>query len=156
MGNIIIETKNPNDITPEEAETFAEDIRSKYPKYEVQVLGSGYTGYGVTWYEIINIWLVTTITKQLLEQISKIFIDWARQRFLRMGSKRPMSITIYGPNGKALKSIVVKNANDEPEFGLDNIAKKYRIKPPINKINFWRRFFKSIFKTKQVEEKGES
>jgi hypothetical protein len=47
-------------------------------------------------------------------------VDYAIQpapiaRFKKKESKRSVYIPIYGPDGKIVKSVVVKNATDEPE-----------------------------------------
>jgi hypothetical protein len=128
VSKIIIEVKNPHDITPEEAEELAEAVRASYPKYKVRVEGTGYTGYAVTLYEVLRIWLLTTVGTKIVEQLTKLAIEWARQRFNRQGKKpRTTSISIYGPNGEVLRSVVLKNATDEPE---DDTAKGFNMKPP--------------------------
>jgi hypothetical protein len=151
MKQIILEPKNPGDINPEELEDLAKAIRSLNPNHDVQVRnGEGYTGYGITWYEILTIWLFLKIDEQLIEQVIKLSIEWARQRFNKKGNvirPRPTYIKLYGPNGKFLKSIVMNNATDEPEDTTEKdretekIARKYRKKPPANKNTICRKFW---------------
>ena len=129
---IIIQPKNPLDIIPEEAEDLAKAIRVSYPKYKVQVKINGYKGYAVTLYQVITIAVLGAVTEEIIKQIVKLAVDWARERFKQKQSARTTSITIYGPKGEVLKSLVVKNAIDEPEdrtkeaVETEEIAKKYR------------------------------
>jgi hypothetical protein len=112
---IIVRPKNPLDIMPEEAEELAKAIRVSCPKYKVQVRINGYKGYAVTWYEVIEIAVVSAVTEEVIRRIGKVAVDWARKRFKQKQSERPKAITIFGPKGEVLKSLVVKNATDEPE-----------------------------------------
>jgi hypothetical protein len=135
MSKIIIQPKNPLDIIPEEAEELAKAIRVSYPKYKVQVRIDGYKGYAVTLYQVIAIAVLGAVTEEIIKQIVKLAVDWARERFKQKQSTRTTSITIYGPKGEVLKSLVVKNATDEPEdetkeaIRTEEIAKKYRRLP---------------------------
>lgn len=131
MNQIIIQPKNPLDLKPEELEELAELIRSSYPQYDVLIeAGEGYSGYAVTLFEVLGIWIMAPITGKIVEQVTKLAIDWARQRFHKKNSTRGKSITIYDSQGGELKSIVIKSPMDEPEDRTDknNI---YRPKPPI-------------------------
>jgi hypothetical protein len=137
LKQIILQPKNPLDLKPEEVKELADSIRTSYPKYDVRVEGgSGYIGYGVTWFQILTIWLLVPINKQIVERITKLAIEWARQRFGKQKAGRPKSITIYGPYRKVLKSIVIKNATDEPEDRTD-LNSKYRLRPAFKAAFRW-------------------
>jgi len=144
MRKIIVEPNNPLDIVPEEAEELAKAIRVSYPKYRVQVRISGYRGYAVTLCEVIAIWVAATVTEELIKQVVKIAVDWARERFRQKQSARTTSITIYGPKSELLRSIVVKNATDEPEdrtkedINMHEIATRYRKTP------FWESAYQRL------------
>jgi hypothetical protein len=135
MGKIIIQPKNPLDVTPEEVEKLAKAIRVSYPKYKVQVKVNKLRGYGVTWYEVIEIAVVSGLTEEIIRYITKLAVGWARERFKQKQSGRPKAITIFGPKGEMLKSLVLKNATDEPEdtteegIHIVEIVKKYRKAP---------------------------
>lgn len=121
MDRIIIQTKNPRDITFEEADELAQEIRSLDLKWDVRVISGKQVGYGVTWSEILHIWLPTAgviVMTEIIHEITKLAIKWARQRFKKEGPSirpRPVYVAIYGPDGKVLKSVVIKNATDEIE-----------------------------------------
>lgn len=145
MDRIIIGTKNPNDITPQEAEEFAKILRSSIPKLAVQIQSSEYSGKAVTLYEILNIWLLTKVSEQLVEQVVKLAIEWVRLRFSKP-HKRTTSIAIYDARGEIIKRVVIKNATSEPEYGVEEYEKKYLIKPPsdseLTHCSWWKRLFR--------------
>jgi hypothetical protein len=132
MSKITIQPKNPLDVLPEEVEELAEAIRVSHPKYKVQIKANRLRGYGVTWYEVIEIAVVSGLTEEVVRYIGKLAVGWARERFKKKQSGRPKAITILGPKGEVLKSLVLKNAADEPEdhtkaaINIEEIARKYR------------------------------
>ena len=137
MDKIIIQPKNPADITSGEAEKLAKAFRTAYPGYEVQVEIVEIhpcDGYAVTWYEVISIAVVSGLAVEITKQIIKLAVDWARERFKQKQSRRPTSITIYGPKGEVLKSLVVKNATDEPEDETEKISKYEEIRKEYRKL----------------------
>jgi hypothetical protein len=144
MTKIIIQPKNPLDLIPEEAEELAKAIRVSYPKYKVQVKTNGYKGYAVTLYQVITIAVLGAATEEIIKQIVKLSVNWARER---LKQKRSARTTIYGPKGEVLKSLVVKNATDEPEdttrgaIEIEEIAKKYRKAP------FWETTYQRLRRT---------
>lgn len=151
MKKIVIEPKNPLSVKPEEVQELAEEIRSLYPSYEITVEGEGYSGYAVTFYEVINIWVIGPASGALILEITKLSIKWARKRFSQKGKEnRPKSITIYGPKGDVLKQIVLKNAIDEPEVKIPKKEERYRIKPPYEykPDPFFRSLWNKLFKKK--------
>jgi hypothetical protein len=109
----------------------------------VQVKINGYKGYAVTLYQVITIAVLGAATEEIIRQIVKVSVDWARKRFKQKQSARTTSITIYGPKGEVLKSLVVKNTTDEPEdeteeaVRTEEIAKKYR-KAPFGETTYQR------------------
>jgi len=149
MKKIVIEPKNPLDVKPEDVQTLAEEIRALYRNYNVTVEGEGYSGYAVTFYEVVNVWILAPVSGALILEITKLSIKWARQRFSQKGKEnRPKSITIYGPKGDPIKHITLKNAVDEPEIQTPKRDERYRIKPPYEykptlfPLNLWSKLFK--------------
>jgi len=131
MSKIVIQAKNPLDVLPDEIEELAEAIRITCPRCKVQVKANGYKGYAVTWYEVVEIAVISGVTQEVIRYISKAAIDWARERFKQKQPGRPKSITIFGPKGKVLKSFTVKNATEEIEdetektSGYEELREKY-------------------------------
>jgi hypothetical protein len=121
---IVVITKNPADITLQETEEIAELIRGLDLDLEVQVESKPRGGYGVTWFEVLVISAATKLGDAVIKKLVDVTVEWARQRFRgrKSGSKRPVSVSIYGPDGM-VKSVVIKNA-DEVEDRTDPSAGK--------------------------------
>ena len=121
---IIIRTANPNDITLDETEEIAKAVRGLNLNCDVQVVGKEREGYGVTLFEVLRISLVSGVAfgmgkafaEEVAKKIADIVVEWARERFRgrKSASKRPVYVAIHGPAG-TVKSLVIKNATDEPE-----------------------------------------
>jgi len=121
---IVIQTKNPHDITMEEAEQIASILRNTDCDFSVTTQALERTGYGVTWFEVLNIsvlggaafGLAKAFAEEVVKKIADIAVDWAHERFKgpKSKSKRPVYVAIYGPDG-LLKSLVITNAIDPPE-----------------------------------------
>ena len=114
---IVIRSSNPADITPEEAEELAQIIRSLDWAIGVEVVAQQREGTGVTWAELLHISVPGLVWggKKIVNKLADVAIEWTRKRFegRRNGSKRPVYINIYGPDGKIVKAVAVKNATDE-------------------------------------------
>jgi hypothetical protein len=113
------------------------------------VEGEGYSGYGVTFWEVVNVWILAPISGALILEITKLSIKWARNRFSQKGKeKRPKYIVIYGPKGDPLKNILLKNATDEPEVKTPKRDKRYRLKTPYEykTESFFRTVSNKLFK----------
>jgi hypothetical protein len=131
MKQIIIESQNPNDIQKDDLFDVAEKI-NKETEIVVTFGSREQVGYGVTWYEVLHVWLPDA-GKVLLGTVLKELIFWARDRMKKKSKTRPKSINIYGPNGEVLKSVVIKNQDDNVEDKTEepkSIQEKYARKPP--------------------------
>jgi hypothetical protein len=64
------------------------------------------------------------VGQELIQEITKAGIEWARARFKRKKAGTPVYIPIYGPDGEILKSVVVKNATDEAEDRTEQDRKR--------------------------------
>jgi len=137
MDKIIISSQNPNDVSKEELAELASEIE-KHIRYKVEYHKKESVGYGVTWYEVVLIWLgievSKTVYKEVVEPIVKDFIVWAKNRMRRNLSRRPNSLTIYDSKGKKIKSISVLNQDGEVKDNTEDnkeIVEKYNLgKPP--------------------------
>jgi hypothetical protein len=79
------------------------------------------TGRGVTLHEVISISikgaevLGGAALVAMGKRIGEIAVDWARKRFERLHRGSTVSISIYGPDGKIIKSVRVKQGKEELE-----------------------------------------
>lgn len=141
--DIIIESQNPRDVKEEDLRSLAEVIAPAVADYRL-----GYAYYppregllGVTWWEVVRIWLpdvASSLKDELTGALIALALDWARKRFRRKGApKRPKYVAIYGPNGKVICSVLVKDDTSEPESRTEHereTEEKYseqRTMPPV-------------------------
>lgn len=134
---IALNSPSPFDITPEEIEDIAAAVRGLNLNCEVRTSVTQREGVGITWFEILRIALLgggfgagKLFTEEVVKKIADVAVDWARERFRgrKKESKRPVYVAIYGPDG-VVKSLVIKNATDEPEDRTDedqSMAKKLK------------------------------
>ncbi|HTV93786.1 MAG TPA: hypothetical protein VMG98_13805, partial [Verrucomicrobiae bacterium] len=129
---IIVRSRNPADISWKETEGLQKAIRAVVPDQTLEIVAEemnreGY-GYGITWSEIMDVILPAAsfvggvASKALIDEIVKVAVDWARARFHVTGGRRPFDIQIYGPDGKILRKVLVKDATAEP----DDQTEQYR------------------------------
>lgn len=57
MADILLEPQNRLDLRPEDLESLAQAIREAEPESQVEIVGKEPKGYGVTWWEVLNIWI---------------------------------------------------------------------------------------------------
>ena len=134
MPQILIEPQNPLDLTIVQLEDLAQSIREIDPSYDVRFAYRKQKGYGVTWWEVLYIWLPWIGTavgaiavEKAVEKIIDLSIDWFRRRFNKEGKwKRPKYVAILGPDGKVLKSVRVNDEAQEPE----DLTEEDQQKPP--------------------------
>ncbi len=135
-SEILIEPADPRRTTSDELQNLARRIRKRSG---VATIRFGYYDkeagkYGVTWAEIIHIWLpriTDAVEAELVMEIIKIVVKWARKR-MRKGSKSPRYINIYSADGKILREIKINDREQNPEIIIpDDSASRFRSKPPI-------------------------
>ena len=116
-NNIIIDNPNFTRITFKEVEELVQSLRSAFPEYNVQLAEHNESvGKGFTLFEVLRIYVSSKATEIVIDNIMKISINWARKRFAKPHHEHSQKyIALYGPDGEVLKTIVLKNATDEPE-----------------------------------------
>jgi hypothetical protein len=95
---VLLETINPLDITPEELEVLADELRSQLPGLDIQLGYDEQHGAGVTWHEVLRIWLPDAqfLTETVFTTLFGVVVENMRQRFKRRHSgRRPRSIVFH-------------------------------------------------------------
>lgn len=120
MATILLEPQNPLDITSDELEQLATIIRAIDPVTNVTVVNKEAKGYGVTWWEVVYVWIQTDpigsgIAGYMIGKVFDGVIAWARERFKKKDTGRPFYISILDSEGKVMQSILLHNADQEPE-----------------------------------------
>jgi hypothetical protein len=105
--------------TPEaDLQPLIDSIRATFPEFSVEYGAKEQRGYGITWWEVLNIYLANHPLAAIppiyvANKILDLAIEWVRKRFEKSG--RPRSISLYGPNNEVLKQIVLRERDADPE-----------------------------------------
>ena len=138
---ILVESHNPRDLRFWDIAPLALSLADNNP--DCQVALAHYPpeqgAVGVTWVEVLNVWLPEVAGKLQDEFIGAtvaLVIAWAKRRFAsRKHANRPKSITIYGPTGKPLCTVSIPNPDDPPEIkrhGSEDTPP--RSTPPVQRV----------------------
>ena len=111
---------NPRRTPPEELEGLAEALRREISDSQVTIVEvEPSTGYGVTAWEVLNIFvpwsdLPKDAFMAALGIIGKEAVVWARRKLARSPSPgQPKYIPIYGPDNEILRAIRVDGTGEE-------------------------------------------
>ena len=125
----------------EELDELAKTIRTVAPGLSVRfALAREQRGYAVTWWEPVYLWLSSAavaaggiVGSAILKKIVDAGIEWARKRFRGNPNGRPKYVGIFGPDGKVVKSVLIRNETAEPEdqTGTD-ATRPRRPRPPLS------------------------
>jgi hypothetical protein len=133
VTDILIEPQNPLDLRPEGLTDLVDAIREIDPTFEIRFAAHGQRGYGVTFWEVIFIWIGGKVAETTVNRITNAAIDWAKRRFDVPNKRhRPKSITILGPDGRAVRRVKLDAKTREPEEEPpDDEGVPPRTKPPL-------------------------
>ncbi len=83
MTRILLEAQNPLDLTAEELEDLAQSLRALDSANDVHIVDKDpHPGvYGVTWWEVLRIWLLDAGGADQLPAILTSSLDWMQIRF---------------------------------------------------------------------------
>lgn len=110
---IVLHTVNPLDIPPEELFDLADLLRNICPECEVEVTSGDQRGVAVTLWEVVHLYIPWhDITVGVSSAVVTTVISFFRDRF-KKEPKRPKAIPIFGPNGKIMKEVKLKDQEDE-------------------------------------------
>lgn len=118
---IIVHTAEPRRVTPKELKELAETIRSSYLGVSARAEWHERAGRGIALHEVVSISikgaeaLGATALAAMGKRIGEIAVDWARKRYARLHKSSTVSIPIYGPDGKVIKTVRVRRGKEEPE-----------------------------------------
>src|SRR4030095_11959853 len=120
FGEIVLE---PGAWPQGELDELAQSLRCVAPDLNVRfALPREQYGRAVTWWEPIYIGLSSAgvaaggvVGAAVLKKIVDVAIEFARKRFQRNPNKRPKYVAIYGPDGKVVRSVLIRDETAEPE-----------------------------------------
>jgi len=118
---ISIEPANPRDIPPDELSGFVEELQAALPDYRVEGLSGQAMPRelrGVTWWQIVNVYLPETAGAWVVGKVLEAGYHWAKERFKRklpLGKdRRPKYVRVIGPDGAEVGTMVLKSVRHKP------------------------------------------
>jgi hypothetical protein len=130
---VIVQTANPLDVKLEDLDGLISaleeeglDARRAYVEQR---------GYGVTWWEVLLIWVSARSAEAVIDQVVGNAVEWMKDRFRQSPeSKRPkVALIVYyeGEEGHVAERVELKSADDEPIRKYTDEFERYtRKKPP--------------------------
>ena len=79
MPRIIIYTKSG--IPKKFVTDLAERLDSKVPDADIHIVDAKRVGYGVTWWEVVLIFIATEASKKIIGEVTEAGIEWAKSQF---------------------------------------------------------------------------
>jgi hypothetical protein len=128
---VLLVPGNPLDLRPDELQPLVEDIKTGQAE-SVDISVRPLRGYGVTWWEVLVIYLavkgadavVGHAYQLLLDDITEKVKRWYRERRAAKGNKRPLHLAIRDDEGQVLRAIEMR-----PSGETADVTDKEREKP---------------------------
>ena len=124
MTRVFMEPGNPHDVSQEDLEDLAALVRTDQPRLAVEVFIGEEQGYGVTFAEVLRIYIDAG---EIAGDSAALFapfwiaVRWMRARWDRDKQThdgeppRTRYVTLYGADGNKLKSVKIDIPDGEPE-----------------------------------------
>ena len=136
--HLYLEPGNPHDLGRAELDELAAEIREENPDLDVEVFIGEEHGYGTTAGEVLRMYLeIGEIAGDTAAIMAPFYgaVRWAKRRWGKdrdehpEGEPRPRYVTLYGPDGTALKSVRI-DLPDGEAIEDDKEQSKFRLPWP--------------------------
>lgn len=131
---ILLETSNPLDVTPDELQVLADELASKVADVDFVIGYFDQHGAGATWSEVLHVWLPdeSFFRDAAWTYVLGVTGLWMKSRFRKKGSaRRPKTISFYDSDtGRKIGEVKIQNEDQEISIELPSRADFYRNKPP--------------------------
>ncbi len=124
MTQLYLEAGNPHDLGRDDLEPLAQIIRAECVDLDVKVYVREEQGYAVTFAEVLRLYVeageLAGDTAALLAPFW-VAVRWMRRRWQDDKASHPNEgprtryVTLYGPDGRGLKSVKIDLPEGEPE-----------------------------------------
>ncbi len=119
---ILVEPRAPNDPNPEHLSALRAELASAFPNVDVWEAWDEQRGAGVTFQEIVNIWIPwSDITSAAAGVVVTILVQWLKERHKECPT-RPKLGRIYGPDGRVVRSFHIEGSQTQPETSSEQSA----------------------------------
>jgi hypothetical protein len=115
MTRLIVEPGNPYDLTDDEERELLAAMRESAPNDDVRVVRRPEQGYGVTLHEVVHVFVENPELVPVGAGALAGLVRWLRARWRKDGRIRV--VPIYGPDGRALKTIRIEGPHGDPIEG---------------------------------------
>lgn len=117
-GNVLLETNNPLDVTPDDLDELAGLLEAAEPGSYVEIGYEDQYGAGVTAHEVLYFWIpnAEALRDGVYVALITTTLGWLKERFRHKHSEhRPKTLTIYDAStGKPLEEWVLRDLDSEP------------------------------------------
>lgn len=136
MPQVLLVPANPLDLRPEELESLLGDLRTGHAA-SVDVGVVPQRGYGVTWWEVLVIYIAMKGAdavighgyQLLLDEITEKVKAWYRARRLEKDNKRPLLLDIRDEEGHVLRALEIQSSGEVSEVTEREAEKPLRPRP---------------------------
>lgn len=140
MTQVFLVPRNPLDLRPEKLEPLIDQIKELENGLTVSIRTVPQRGYGVTWWEVLEIVIIYVGAKGLdaavghpiqllLDKITEKVRDWYQRRRAEEGNTRPLSLTFRDEEGRALRSVEMQESDDVEKGTKKKRTTKERARP---------------------------
>jgi hypothetical protein len=128
MAEVTLQLGNEHDVPAEDLDRLEVEMQAVDPSLTFTRTSVPHVGRGVTWWEVLYIWLPTQIGSAVTKQLITAIIKWARSRY--KGTRdRPKYIAIYGPDGREVRSVLVTSKRGKLEEKTETTRSRPRPEP---------------------------
>lgn len=118
LPQLLLVPGNPRDLTPEKLADLVSDLSADY---SADVGVAEQRGYGVTWWEVLIIYIATKGADAIVGRLYDAALDriessvkaWLARRRETEESKRPFFLAVYDEDGELAKALEFR-PDDEP------------------------------------------
>jgi hypothetical protein len=130
---VLLETINPLDITHADLEHLAHDLSARLPELEFLPAYEDQHGAGVTFHEVLRVWLPAAFHDTTIRAILAVAVAWMCGRFASPhGSRRPKSIMVHNAEtGEETHSLTIPSVDAHPTPRPTKPGRRKR--PPIRR-----------------------
>jgi hypothetical protein len=114
VARIVLQPGNPLDLTSEDLMPLVHGLeRLGSEGQEVIITERPTRGYGVTWWQVLLIYVGMKAGDALINSVVSSAVDWAKNHLSEGG--RPHYIGIYGPDGEIIRAVEVDAGGEESD-----------------------------------------